>query len=201
MLIQDRNVYDAAQLAVPDNTCVVGRWQSENYFNSVASLIRQEFTLKSAPEHGWNEMKKEIQSHESIGIHIRRGDLVTSSLYSNTIGTLGMEYYRNSVRFMKENVKDPRAYIFSDDPEWCKKNIDFDIPFEIIGPEYAGIRASGHLTLLAACKHQIISNSTFAWWAAWLNEHPDKIVIGPSAWFKDKSLVNTEIFPKSWIAL
>jgi hypothetical protein len=201
LVVQDKNYFSHDYLNLPDNTCIVGRWQSELFFYPCKDQIRKEFTFIENFNSKIIALSEEIKNCNSICIHFRRGDLITSPLYSKTLGCLNLDYYHRALSLLKEKIKNPFLYIFSDDIEWCKNNIMFDLPFKFVGNEYAGIKAGGHLYLMSCCKHFIISNSTFAWWGAWLSESNNKIVIAPKNWYKDITLKNDVLIPENWIKL
>ncbi len=201
LVLQQNNEFKESFLSIPDQSCLVGRWQSEKFFAPIAEHIRTEFSFISEFSDPIIQKRKELKEFNSVGIHIRRGDLVTSALYSKTIGVLDLDYYNKGIEAIKSRISDPVFYVFSDDTEWCKKELKLSVPFEVIGEDLSGTHASGHMYLLSACKHQIISNSTFAWWAAWLNTSMKKTVIGPKNWYRDEKLANEVLFPKDWIVL
>ena len=116
-------------------------------------------------------------------------------------GTLGMEYYGKAATLICEKVMNPVFYIFSDDINWCKQNIRLPGDTIYIEDEFAGEKSCGHFALMMACKHFIIPNSSFAWWAAWLNSNPNKIVIAPKVWFHNSMWDTKDILPPNWIKL
>jgi hypothetical protein len=128
---------------------------------------------------------------------VRRGDFVNAKIH----GTLGMEYYGTATKLIREKVLNPVFYIFSDDIDWCKKNILLQDPVLYIGNEFASEKARGHLSLMTACKHFIIPNSSFGWWAAWLSKNVEKTVIAPKTWFHNSDWDTKDILPKNWIKL
>lgn len=197
ILVQQRNSYYLSQLDPGDNTCVVGRWQSENYFKNIGSLIRKEFRLKTALPPAVMKLGEEMRACNSLAVHVRRGDLVSSPLYSKTIGALPLSYYTAGIAQVSKLTGETKVFVFSDDPEWCKANL----PYELVDQGLALDKGLGHFYLMQQCRNQVISNSTFSWWAAWLNDNPGKQVVGPFGWYRDPSLINNIIFPKSWIIL
>ena len=113
-----------------------------------------------------------------------------------------MEYYERAVNFIAREIKNPQFFIFSDDHVWMKKNMKLNFPTTYVDhnkddKNYEDMR------LISLCRHQIIANSTFSWWGAWLNDNPNKIVIAPKKWFnKVKLSVDTkDVIPNSWIKL
>ena len=199
VIIQNGNEFNPDFLKTKSDVCFVGRWQSEIYFNDVSEEIKKEFTFVKIFSAEIENYKTIIQENNAVCLHIRRGDLITSPIYSNTIGVLSWDYYEKAMAHIKERVVDPVFFIFSDDIEWCKQNIILSEQTYYLDDSTADIKAQGHLYLMQQCKHFIISNSTFAWWGAWLSTNKDKIVIAPKKWFADSSLNSDDIIPKQWI--
>ncbi|HVA97514.1 MAG TPA: alpha-1,2-fucosyltransferase [Bacteroidia bacterium] len=186
-------------LQLSDNKCLVGAWQSEKYFKAIEKEIREQFTFKNALSGATAELGKKIQNENSLCINVRRGDYVTSPIYSKTLGTMPLQYFMKGYEYHKSKNAINHIFIFSDDLVWCKANFNFDIPHTFVEHEFAGARFSNYLQLMSMCKHFIIPNSTFAWWGAWLSPNKDKIVMAPKNWFADNTLNCDDIIPKQWI--
>jgi len=200
LIIQKFNEINPKYFLVKGNTCFVGRWQSVFYFNDVAEQIKQDFQINMALSDMVYDLQNKINSCNAVCIHIRRGDLVTSSIYSNTIGTVSLNYYNEAIEYMKKHIVRPVFFVFSDDIDWCKENISRSKDFIFIEKVIAGEKAEGHFFLMQQCKHFIISNSTFAWWAAWLATSENKFVIYPKDWYKDLNYKNPKMCPKDWLS-
>ena len=112
---------------------------------------------------------------------------------------MGVDYFANAFRVIQGRVHSPKVYIFSDDIEWCKANLMFDCDVTHVGHEFAGVKFACYLWLMSHCRHFIIPNSTFAWWAAWMNVGRDKIVVAPKRWFTDETISTSDLIPKTWI--
>ncbi|MDB5280533.1 MAG: glycosyl transferase family 11 [Ferruginibacter sp.] len=189
--------FNHSVLTLSDNVYLTGYWQSENYFTGIEQIIRKDFVLKlPLPEHIQN-LRTEIENANAVCLHVRRGDFVNTTMH----GTLGMEYYSEAVRLIKEKILNPVFYIFSDDINWCKKNIVTQGTAVYVDDEFAAEKARGHFSLMTACKHFIIPNSSFGWWAAWLGSYNDKIVIVPKIWFHNSKWDTKDIVPKNWIKI
>ena len=155
-----------------------GYWQTPKYFHENAEVIRKLFKHKSRVENKkgiFKEIMNQIDSCESVMINIRRGDFLNKI---NFHGVMGVDYVDHAVKILKSSLSKLRFFIFSDDLSWCKKNIKLE-KCTFVEHIYAGDRFEYYLQLMKRCKHHIISNSTFAWWAAWLNDNPDQHVIAP----------------------
>ena len=174
-----------------------GYWQSENYFKDIESVIRKDFSFKESFDERVSDLANTISLHNSVFVNIRRGDFVNNAFH----GTLGNDYYFDAVKKMKEKIKDPVFYVFSDDIDWCKQNLDLGCELNFIGHDFAGVKFSSYLHLMSLCKHSVIANSSFAWWAAWLNANPEKIVIAPKQWYADENANKCDIVPESWIRM
>jgi hypothetical protein len=177
------------------NVYIKGYFQSEKYFKPIEELIRKEFSLNSEIIDPVKDLGREISSHNSISIHFRRGDYKNREFYEYH-GILSLQYYLDSYKYFNENITNPVYYIFTDDIQWVKSNIS--LPDSIF---VSGEITKNHyedLYLMSQCRHNIIANSSFSWWAAWLNNHEDKIVIAPKKWFKKGPKDTYDLFPESW---
>ena len=192
---------DSRVLNARGNVYLGGYWQSEKYFADIADILRKEFAVRIEPDKKSRAITGRIQSCESIGLHVRRARLAVPSLHDQTHGPCcSLEYYREGVKQMASRVRDPHFFVFSDDPEWAVQNMRLDHPVEFVthnGDE----RNYEDLRLMGLCRHQIIANSSFSWWAAWLNANPAKIVFTPKQWLhRDQELVR-DLIPPEWIRI
>ncbi len=179
------------------NTYLDGYWQSEKYFESIADTIRQDFKLKKSLPENIQKLQLEIKNKNSVCVHVRRGDYVGNNLNQ----VLDMDYYQRAIATVSEKTNIEHIYVFSDDIEWCRENLGFNFPTTFVGSEYAGERASGQFALMQACAHFIIANSSFSWWAAWLAENSEKIVVAPKKWFGDSSIDTSHRIPEDWMRI
>lgn len=193
--------YDSLVLSLKDNIYLKGYWQSEKYFKEIEHIIRKEFSFKSKLDNKSLILANKINTSNSICLNVRRTDYVTNQDTNKLLGNMNLNYFQNAYKVIIEKVINPYFYIFSDDIEWCRNNLKLKSQHEFIGHEYAGYKFSSYLQLMIKCKHFIIPNSTFAWWAAWLSANDNKIVIGPDKWFRDKNMNNNDILPNSWIRI
>lgn len=179
-----------------------GYWQSYKYFDSIKELLQKELRLKENIKLPV-ELSNEINQSNSVSIHIRRGDYLSGksrSIYYH----LNESYYINSILAISKFVEDPVFFIFSDDTKWVKENYNFQGNRNIRYVEHSLSPASCiDFSLMRKCKHNIIANSTFSWWAAWLNSNIDKTVFAPAIWYKDGRLNNTieDLIPPEWIRI
>jgi hypothetical protein len=140
---------------------------------------------------------KRVSSNNSVSVHIRRGDYVSNPHASKFHGTKGLDYYEKAVERIAETVKNPELFVISDDIEWCKENLR--LPYKTTHID--GNAGFEDMHIMSHCAHNIIANSSFSWWAAWLNTNPDKVVIAPKKWFNDESINTEDVVPKTWIRL
>jgi len=182
------------------NSYFEGYWQSEKYFLKFREDLLQEFSLKNKLHSQSKEYQKKILLTESVSLHIRRGDYVSSSKTNSVHGTCDLEYYKKAVSDMQKNVQQPYFFIFSDDLPWAKENLDFikNIIFVDIAED---IPDHEEIILMSQCQHNVIANSSFSWWGAWLNQNSEKLVIAPKKWFIDTSINTNDLIPPSWIRL
>ena len=196
----NKSSFNPAILNLPDNIYLEGYWNSEKYFIDFADIIRREFTLK-IPQSGKNkELAEMIGSTQSVSIHIRRGDYILDEQANKTHGMCGLDYYHSCVEHLAGAVGEPHFFVFSDDPAWCRDNLR--LPCSVTFVSHNDMQHSYEdLRLMTLCKHNIIANSTFSWWGAWLNPNKDKIVFAPRKWFNDgkKKKHSSDIIPLRWI--
>lgn len=192
------SAYHTAFKSYPRNTYLDGYWQNEKYFADYRSAIIGAFQPEGTLPAQLIEIGDKIKTINSVSIHVRRGDYINLKSASDFHGTPGIAYYQKAVELVAQHEKNIELFVFSDDIHWCIENLKFDQPVTFISHNYAAV---WDLYLMSRCGHNIIANSSFSWWAAWLNTNKDKIVIAPEFWFAGKKSRETGIIPKSWITL
>ena len=192
--------FDPNVLKLSGNFYLDGYWQSEKYFKDIESVIREEITLKELSPYKHSELINNIKNSNSVSIHIRRGDYVTNKKFSSVYNLLDEKYYQEALKFIAEKIKDPLFFIFSDDINWVKQNLNIPYPKIFVSGENE-IKNYEELILMSLCKHNITANSSFSWWGAWLNKNADKIVISPDKWFNDKISNAKDLIPENWVRL
>lgn len=173
-----------------------GFWQSYKYFDDIADIIRQDFSLKEPLASASPEFYKIITGANTVALHIRRSDYVTNTKVNQQFGSCSLGYYSQGAKLIAEKIGQPTFVIFSDDPEWVKNNLHLEHPM-IFASDYA-LQDYQEMTAMSFCQHNIIANSSFSWWGAWLNSNPEKIVIAPNKWFNDGSIKEEDLIPPSW---
>ena len=193
-------VFDTLVFQTSPNTYFNGYWQNEHYFLPCEEVIRRDFTFKQALTGENERLAAEITETNAISIHVRRGDYVSIALSNQVHGTCSIEYYQQAVQLICQRVANPTLFVFSDEPDWVKANLVFDLPTTYISHN-VGANSFEDMRLMSLCKHNIIANSSFSWWGAWLNINPEKIVIAPSQWMQLAGVDSTDLIPKEWIRL
>jgi hypothetical protein len=192
--------FDSNVLKLRGNILLEGYWQSERYFNDIADIIRREFTLKGTPSETNASLAARIRSTDAVSIHVRRGDYVSNPETRQVHGTCGLDYYQRAVDKIAGIEPHPHFFVFSDDPAWVKENLR--LPFPTVVVERTGTYSPcGDLWLMSLCRHNIIANSSFGWWGAWLNSNPNKKVIAPQKWFNLKAYDTRDLIPAHWIRI
>lgn len=179
-----------------DDVYLDGYWQSERYFERFSDTIRNDFVLRGQLAGVNLELAREIGSFHAVSIHVRRGDYVSDEHTRVMHHVCGLEYYCNAVKMITPLVDDPHFFVFSDDPEWAEANLKLGYPTRFISHNQNV--AHEDLYLMSLCRHNIIANSSFSWWGAWLNSNPDKIVCAPSRWFNKYEADTCDLIPHSW---
>jgi hypothetical protein len=192
--------FDHAIMTLKDNRYLDGHWMSEKYFKDIEPIIRREFAFQNQVLASAKELESRINNSNAVCIQVRRGDYVTNPNVAKVHGATSMEYYNNAIAFVQNKIKDPVFFVFSDDSNWCVENFKGLSPAFFVEKELENSTAtnSDYLQLMKQCKHFVISNSTFAWWGAWLSDHRDKTVIAPREWFSLKSIRTEDIYPEAW---
>lgn len=191
--------YDERVFTDTRNLYLIGYWQTEHYFSSIRNEILKAFAFPSFTSNSQNEtLSKELQQRCSVAVHIRRGDYLK---ISNTSGICTIDYYKKAIAYMQKSSSPELFAIFSDDIDWCMEQFgaiigNTDIRFVNWNK---GKESYLDMQLMSLCKHNIIANSSFSWWGAWLNNNPNKIVIAPSRWMNSEGW--SEIIPKDWITI
>lgn len=180
-----------------DNTIFEGWFQSYRYFEPIEDLIRKEFIFKQPVLAHSQTLLANIKSSNAVCLNVRRTDF----LKVDNLNTTNKNYFLNAANLIAKRVENPSFFVFSDDVEWCRENIKLEHPVTIVGHEHKGVKFGNYMQLMIACDHYIIPNSSFAWWAVWLNQKMDKTVIAPLNWFNDKNIDTSDLVPDNWIRI
>lgn len=176
-----------------ENNYYRGYWQSYKYFDSISEIVKECFIFPPFTENNNIIMKSYIENNRSktVSIHVRRGDYLNQKLLSNLCST---NYYQNAIAKIENKIKNPVYIIFSDDIQWCKENLDLSnvkfIDWNI------GDLSFRDMQMMSMCDHNIIANSSFSWWGAYLNSNEGKTVIAPKDWFIGNETM--DLIPIEW---
>jgi hypothetical protein len=168
-----------------DNTYYTGYWIDRRFFMTDENTIRKIFEFKNEMSECNKKTVNAIQNSSSVSVHIRRGDFVGNKTYD---GICDKAYYDRAIKIIENRVDNPHYYLFSDDPEWIRNN--FKLENMTIVDWNKEEESYWDMYLMSCCRHNIIPNSTFSWWGAFLNPNDEKIVVGPKYWAR-KQLENS----------
>lgn len=187
---------------LPDATMIDGTFQSEQFFAPVAAQLRRAFHFRYPATREVEALAEMIRSGPSVAVHFRRGDYLKHKGYSRGIGAVGYEYYDNAINILKSRMPaETKYYIFSDEIEAVEREYKPSVPATFVNM-FQGGNFFDKIRLMSICQHNIIANSTFSWWSAWLNSNSEKIVIHPIPWFANMPEKDTrDLFPERWIAI
>lgn len=176
-----------------------GYWQSYKFLEPIKDILFKELVLKNPLDQKAEEILKNINETNSISLHIRRGDYINDKKTKDAHYTFGLEYYEKAIDIIKQKISDPTFFIFSDDIEWVKQNLKINFPTIFVSD--LNIKDYEELIVMSKCKNNIIANSSFSFWAAWLNKNPNKIVIAPKKWNNKYQSNYKDLLPKEWIQI
>jgi hypothetical protein len=182
-----------------DDCYLYGYWQSERYFKPFESVIRKDFTFREPLAGRNSELASEIAQTQSVSLHVRRGDYLSDSKTGTIMNVCSLEYYRNAISYIAERVERPVFYIFSDDLAWVRQNLSMAFPC-IYVDHNRGAESYRDMQLMSLCRNQIIANSSFSWWGAWLNSNSEKLVVAPWNWFRNGTN-DRDLIPPEWMRL
>lgn len=167
-----------------------------------ASLVRDEllneFSFMEKKEKKLLDIIKTI-GNQSVSIHIRRGDYIKEDNIVHYGNICTFEYYKNAINYIEEKIDNPQYYVFSDDIKYVQENFIIEGAIYVTPDMFDFYEDWYDMCLMSKCKHNIIANSTFSWWGAWLNQNPSKIVIAPKKWINTYEYI--DIYPKEWITI
>lgn len=180
------------------NVVLWGFWQTPKYFVGAETEVRSAFRFHHALQGKAVDIAREIERTNAVALHVRRADYLLPK-YKGLYGDTDVGYYEKAVRYVAGRVKDLTFFVFSDDIAWCKEHFHFPLPTTFVDRSSEGPKSSFHLQLMSLCKHNIIANSSFSWWGAWLNRNPRKIVVAPKQWTSASR--SDDVIPESWIRI
>ena len=191
--------YWAGLNEIKNNAYLFGYWQSEKYFTDYADKIREDFTFRLPLSERNSDLANQISSVNSVSLHVRRGDYVTN-VKNAFIGVCPLSYYEQAIELINSRIESPVFFVFSDDMTWVKSNLKLDAKTFMVHHNI-GSESYNDMRLMSLCKHNIIANSSFSWWGAWLNTNSTKIVIAPKKWFANDQFDTSDLLPLGWIKI
>jgi hypothetical protein len=192
--------FDPDYKSIGDGVLLKGYWQSEKYFINISEIIKKEFQLKTAISDRGNEISMIIADSNSVSLHIRRSDYKLGSYSDQILDTLSVDYYYKVIEMLAAEERNLTIFVFSDDPQWVKDNLKLKFPIVYVDHNTAETNYED-LYLMSLCKNNIIANSSFSWWGAWLNNNVTKKVYAPKKWFNlnVRNINEVDVIPKTWI--
>lgn len=167
---------------------IEGYFQHPAYFNSVQNELRHELHLRSSPPPAIREKAAALSASASVCIQVRRTDFVADPERARLHGTCSLDYFRAAWTHVSARTSAARGFVFADDPAWAREAFRDWPDVLVVGPEWNGPAFLHQFFLMQACRHFIIANSTWGWWAAWLASDNEKIVVLPKHWFVDEKM-------------
>ena len=180
------------------NAYLVGYWHDERYFKDCKEVIARDFAMRGDLSSDYAEP---ISGCESVCLNVRRTDFVNITAEREYRTECDEGYYRKAIDLLLEKHDEIQIFGFSDDVEWCEQNLKLQRPVTWIPHSQAGVKFANYFWLMRQCKHFIIPNSTFAWWAAWLSENPEKMVVCPQHWYNDPEQQSDGLLPDDWVKI
>ena len=178
-------------------TFYYGGWHSEKFFMSMKDELKSQFRFNKPEDTENIHIINDISSKNSVSIHVRRGDFLNEENINLFGDVCNKSYYETAIDLIKTKVNQPHFFIFSNDMEWVKENLKIDnVTYITCNTDENSWK---DMYLMSLCQHNIIANSTFSWWGAWLNKNANKVVISPSRFLKNDK--RTDVYPDSWIKL
>jgi hypothetical protein len=187
--------YTQSILNIPKHSFLDGYWQSELYFKDCTKDIKEIFNFSDQLDSQNLLISDDINKNNSISIHIRRGDFLLKRNDNHYIDL--KKYYLKAINETSKIFKNPKYFIFTDDPSWVTDNFILDHSYIVVDANH-GCKSFLDMYLMSLCKSNIIANSSFSWWGAWLNNKKDKVIYAPKNWFNDKSIRIDDLIPNSW---
>ena len=172
-----------------------GFWQFHNHLTVIEEKLRAELQFREPPQGKNREVLERIHQDESpVSIHVRRTDLVHCYGAASVLST---DYYSEAIQAISDRVHSPTFYVFSEEMAFARSHFPNNTKMVFVDHNDS---ASGHedLRLMAACRHNIIANSSLSWWGAWLNTNHSKFVIAPEHWLRQE-ISYADLIPKDWL--
>jgi len=179
-------------------TLYEGWFQSPKYFAAVEPGLREDFQFSRPLLPTSAALHEQIRGMENaVCLNVRRTDF----LKVDTLNTTNRDYFLRAADYVAERVTDPYFFVFSDDVAWCRDQLQLPYKSEVVGHEHKGYKFGNYLRLMATCRHFIIPNSSYAWWAVWLSGREEAVVVAPQRWFNGTEYDTSDLVPQHWVRL
>jgi hypothetical protein len=190
-LYDDVHFYQDRFYNSPDNVYIEGHFHNYRYFESIREVLVKEFSLKGADV----ALPYVDATATTVSVHIRRGDFINNSYHP----VCGADYYITAIDLLSAKLDNIVFFVFSDDIAWAKENFS-SLKGNFIYMD-ADTTPANDLIRMSKCGHNIIANSSFSWWAAWLNTNAGKLVVAPKTWVNNPMWGSYNLIPSGWIPL
>lgn len=198
---EQMSCYDERVELVEDNTLLRGYWQSEKYFRDITAQLKKDFCFRRIFTENTVRWEREILNEaNAVALHVRRGDYINLEDCKKIYAEITPDYYYRAIEYIKKRAEISKIFVFSNDLKWCKENLHFDLPVSFVDGNDEG-HGYEDMYLMSICEHNVVTNSTFSWWAAWLNPHSEKLVIRPKEYYKirDRFHDTSDLWPEKWL--
>lgn len=193
-------VREGAAAIPPEGDLVLeGYWQAPAWFAGAEAALDHDFAFRAPPSAAVAAWATRIRAAESVAVHVRRGDYVSSPEVRAVHNALEPAYYALAGEALRQRVGQGTFFVFSDDPDWAEAHIRLPGPTTTVRHE-GTVAAHDDMRLMSLCRHAIIANSSFSWWGAWLARHPGQVVTAPARWFRSRP-APTGLIPPQWIVV
>lgn len=183
------------------NVVCLGYWQSEEYFRPATEQLRKHLVFRKNSAQSRSMADTILSCQNAAFVHIRRGDYVTNIHANQHHGLCDVSYYRRACEYVKERIPDVQFFVFSDDPDWAKRELGIHLQPARFIDHNRGADSWQDMYLMSLCRHAIVANSSFSWWGAWLNPVAERLVVAPGQWFVNQPVLSQQIIPPHWHCL
>ena len=198
-ILKQYNIGYNPKLLHSKDTYLEGFFQSYKYLDPIRGVLLEEVSLVESIDSKYQSLLSKIAECNAVSVHIRRGDYVNDAKTKLAHYTFGLEYYQKAFEIIFKKIDSPVFFVFSDDIEWAKDNLSLGTEAVFVSnPE---IKDYEELIIMSRCKNNIIANSSFSFWATWLNQNADKVVIAPKKWNNLYNKAYKDLLPDNWLKI
>lgn len=199
---EENIMFNPKILSVPDNSYLDGYWQTEKYIIDIRKQLIKDFTLtEELTGNNMTTAESINRTENSVSIHIRGRDYLNNQATNSTHFVCDFNYYNSCIEYITQRFDNPYYFIFTDDPDWVKDGFPIKYPHTIIQNNQWNKNSHIDMHLMSLCKHNIVANSSFSWWAAWLNQNEKKTVLSPAKWYRNDIYNKNDVVPQQWIKI